>query len=117
MSDLSARALLECFHRYLDSESRFVDRVAPDVYEFCGAQARAGSSTIDVACGRYRHAGATNDFEILAGRLLSIDAGDIDVRDGADRRFVELADGSVVTLPAPPTGDRRFELCGAQPEP
>jgi hypothetical protein len=82
MNDLSARALLECFHRYLDSDARSLEEIAPNVYEFCGAQVRVGSSAIDVACGTYRRAGT--DYEIVAGRLLSID-GDITGSPTVDR--------------------------------
>jgi len=136
MSDLSARGLLECFHRYLDAEARSLDEVAPGVYEFCGAQVRAEDSAIDVACGTYIHCGPGADYEIVTGRLLSIDlavvdARDVDDVDDVDRRVVRFADGDIVRLPASPSidrciddarnhragHDRRFELCATQLEP
>jgi hypothetical protein len=123
VSDLSARALLECFHRYLDSEARSLEEIAPGVYQFCGAQARVGSSIIDVACGTFRHDGPGSEYEIVSGRLLSVDDDVVDVHDDADRRVVELADGTVIALPGSPTrerlvdADRRFELCVTQLEP
>lgn len=72
MDDVSARDLLECFHRYLDSDVRWQREIAPGVYEFCGARVHDGSSVVDVASGTFRHRAPGSDYEVLSGELLSI---------------------------------------------
>jgi hypothetical protein len=106
MDSLSARALLECFHRYLDSDARWQHEIAPGVFEFCGAQVRDGSSTVDVACGTFRRCTPDGDYEVLSGGLLSIGDDIVSVHGHADRRVVELSGGAAIALPASPTVDQ-----------